>query len=869
MTKSNPGAETTPLMRQYHAIKRKYADVVLLYRMGDFYETFADDARTAAKVLGITLTARSNGKGTSVPLAGFPHHALERYLYKFMQAGYRVAICEQVEDPKLAKGLVKREVVEVVTPGTALSDQFLKAKEANYLVSLVRRDDELGIAIIDVSTGSFQCLETDLAISKAILSSLNPREILLPEDDDDLKNLIGHGQWLITPLETWIYHSDFAELALTKKFSTKNLKGFGLTKSPLAVRAAGAVLYYLQTYQGRKLEHVTRIRLLPTEEWMVLDPDTVRNLELFHTISGEGGQTLVTTLDETVTAAGGRLLRDWLSRPLNQAKLIQDRLDQVALFFKDNRVCADLRSLLHQADDIERLLGKLGTGRASARDLTALRRTLSLMPELKSLLKNQLTVTLNTHIRLLPDISALADHIAEMIVDEPPVSVKEGNFIRDGVDAELDESRGLARNAKDWLIKYQATERERLGIPSLKVGYNKIFGYYIDITHTHQERIPETYTRKQTLVNSERFITPELKEYEEKVLGAEERYMAREYELFDKLRQTVLAESSDLQAIAAVLAELDVLSNFAQIAYDRDYVQPEINNSLRIKIESGRHPVIERLLPVEESFIPNNLVIDADEDQILIITGPNMAGKSTYLRQVGLIVLMAQIGCFVPARSAIIGLVDRIFTRVGASDNLARGESTFLVEMNEAANILNNATRGSLILLDEIGRGTSTYDGLAIAWAIVEHLHANSALAARTLFATHYHELVALEKLLDRVKNYNVAVREYGDKVIFLRKIIPGGADKSYGIHVARMAGVPLAVIQRANEILLSLDSGSVAVARDKISEPAPGFDQNQLNLFAEQESRIRDKLQAVDVNHLTPLDALNLLHDLTKDMKS
>lgn len=865
--KSKSGSDLTPLMRQYSEIKRKYPDVVLLYRMGDFYETFDDDAKTASRVLGITLTSRSNGKAAATPLAGFPHHALESYLYKFMQAGYRVAICEQVEDPKLAKGIVKREVVEVVTPGTALSEQFLHAKEANFLVGLARVENAIGLAVIDVSTGSFECLETTQTLLKSILAGLNPKEILLSQTDEVLQKWVGDGRWLVTQIEEWVYHPDFAEATLTKKFSTKNLKGFGLTDSKLAVKAAGAILYYLQTYQGRKLEHVTRIRVLPMQDWMVLDQDTVRNLELFRTISGEGDQTLVAALDETVSSAGGRLLRDWLHKPLINAALINQRLGQVELFFTDHHVCDDLRSVLRQVDDIERLLAKLGSGRASGRDLVALRRTLNLLPELGTLLNEHLTPEFKNHFDSLPDLSAIEARIAQTIVDEPPVSIKEGGFIRDGVDGDLDESRGLARNAKDWLVNYQRSERERLGIPSLKVSYNKVFGYYIDITHTHKERIPENYMRKQTLVNSERFITPELKVYEEKVLGAEERYMAREYELFDALRSEVLAESADFQAVAAVLAELDVLNTFAYLAYERDYVRPEINASTVIKIVDGRHPVIERLLPVEDSFIPNDLNISAGQDQILIITGPNMAGKSTYLRQVGLIVLMAQVGSFVPARSAKIGLVDRIFTRVGASDNLARGESTFLVEMNETANILNNATQRSLILLDEIGRGTSTYDGLAIAWAIVEHLHANAKIAARTLFATHYHELVALEKLLERVKNYNVAVKEYGDKVIFLRKIIPGGADKSYGIHVAQMAGVPLTVIQRANEILQSLDGGTVAVASNKISEPLPSFDQNQMSLFSQQEHRLRDKLKGIDLNHLTPMQALALLDELQQEV--
>ena len=859
---------STPLMRQYYEIKSKYPDLILLYRMGDFYETFDEDAKVTSRVLGITLTARSNGQASKVALAGFPHHALDSYLYKYMQAGLRVAICEQVEDPKLAKGIVKREVIEVATPGTAMSEHFLSAKEANYLACVFPLEDVLGLAFLDVSTGSFSVLEMQTAQLRAFLAGLAPREIILSQADSQTEASLGRGKWLLTRVESWVFNPDFATNELTRKFKTKGLKGFGMTGMTAGTSAAGAILYYLQSYQGRDLQHVTSIKSLSADDWMVLDDDSLRNLELFQSLRGGTEGTLIAALDETVTAGGGRLLREWLHKPLLDLDRINLRLDQVSVFFKDRELRQELRETLKQAADIERLLARLSSTRGSARDLSGLRTTLQLLPRLAELLTGADLHKIGLHVEALPDLEPLLAVLVRLIVDEPPVSVKNGGLIRDGIDAELDEIRGIARNAKAWLVDFQASERKRTKIPSLKIGYNKVFGYYIDITHTHKELIPDEYIRKQTLVNSERFITEELKEYEEKVLHAEERYTAREFELFDDLRLRVLAEAIDLQVVAGFLARLDVMSNFAKLAYDRNYCRPELDHSLQLEIKNGRHTVIERLLPVDEAFIPNDLFSDAGSDQILLITGPNMAGKSTYLRQIGLLVLMAQIGCFIPADSARIGMVDRIFTRVGASDNLAGGESTFLVEMNETANILNNATRRSLILLDEIGRGTSTYDGLAIAWALIEYLHNRSEQAARTLFATHYHELTKLEGVLPRLKNYNVAVREYDEKVIFLRKIVPGGASRSYGIHVAQMAGVPLPVIQRANEILLGLDSGEIAVRTDEVKELLPTFDSRQLSLFDQQEQVLRKKLKGLKLEQMTPLEAMLLLDEMRKTIE-
>jgi len=866
---TNDLANSTPLMRQYYDIKSKYPDVLLLYRMGDFYETFDEDAKVTSKVLGITLTARSNGKASKVALAGFPYHALDSYLYKFMQAGMRVAICEQVEDPKQAKGLVKREVVEVATPGSAMSEHFLSAKESNYLACVFVNEGAAGLSFIDVSTGKFGVLEMQVQQLKTFLAGLGPRELLLSEADSEAEQFLGKGDWLLTRVESWVFNPDFSKNELTKKFKTQSLKGFGMAHMKAGTAAAGGILYYLQSYQGRDLQHVTGIQALSADDWMTLDNDSLRNLELFHSLRGGTEGTLISVLDETVTAGGGRLLRDWLHKPLLDKARIENRLDQVTAFFDDLDLRTTLRATLKHAADIERLLSRLSSTRGSARDLSGLRATLQLLPGLAEQLNDERLHAIGLHVEGLPAFSGLLDDLVRLVVEEPPVSVKNGGIICDGIDAELDEIRGIARNAKAWLVDFQVSERKRTGISSLKIGFNRVFGYYIDITHTHKDLVPEEYFRKQTLVNSERFITEELKEYEEKVLHAEERYTAREYELFDDLRLRVLAEAIDLQTVADFLSRLDVVSAFGKLAYDRNYCRPVLDDSVKLEIKNGRHPVIEKLLPVDEAFIPNDLTADANGDQILLITGPNMAGKSTYLRQVGLLVLMAQLGCYVPAESAHIGMVDRIFTRVGASDNLAGGESTFLVEMNETANILNNATQRSLILLDEIGRGTSTYDGLAIAWALIEYLHNHTEQAARTLFATHYHELTKLEGVLTRLKNYNVAVREYDEKVIFLRKIVPGGASRSYGIHVAQMAGVPLPVIQRANEILADLDSGEISVRASEIKEAIPTFDRKQMSLFDKQEYILRDKIKGLRLEQMTPMEAMVLLDEMLKTVDS
>jgi len=857
----------TPVMRQYATVKATYPDALVLFRMGDFYETFKEDAKTAAKILNITLTKRANGKASSVPLAGFPHHALESYMHKLLKAGLKVAICEQVEDPKFAKGVVKREVIEVVTPGTALSDRFLEKGKNNYLLSMIFDEKDAGISAIDISTGEFFLAEIPTSRMKESVLSIQPSEIICPESlEKEVRNLFSAITLRITPVEDWIYAYDTAFQSLTGHFQTPSLKGFGCQSATIGVSAAGSIIQYLKQNYQNNLNHVTGIHLQNDNDVLLVDDFTQRNLEIFQTMQNFGKRgSLIETLDQTKTSMGSRLFYHWLRRPLRNIDEINRRLDCIQFFSENPDKRERLRDLLSKAGDIERLMSKLSANRSSARELNALRSTLELIPEILELVSGQASFESLTH-NMNPLLS-VTELIERAILDENiPLSIKEGGFIKDGFSAELDEYRHLVHHGKEWIARLQATERERLGISSLKVAYNKVFGYYIEVTKTNLDKIPETYIRKQTLVNNERFITPELKEYEEKLLNAEERMSQIEYDLFQEIRLSILKEVSAIQKDAEAIATLDIVSNLAEIAVNRHYNRPEINESSSIEIKDGRHPVVEFLLPPGDKFIANDLTIDNQNDQILIITGPNMAGKSTYLRQVGLIVLMAQIGSFVPASSAKIGIVDKIFTRVGASDNLAAGESTFLMEMNETANILNNATPQSLILLDEIGRGTSTYDGMSIAWAVTEYLHENPKVAAKTLFATHYHELTELESLHSRIKNYNVAVKEYGDRVIFLRKIIPGGCDRSYGIHVAQMAGIPREVIFRAKEILLNLsDSERILPTENEKFRKLASKNENQLGLFDAQESELRKALTEVDVDNLTPLEALRKLDELKR----
>lgn len=888
--KSKKEKGKTPLMRQYYKIKERHPGAILLFRMGDFYETFEEDARTVSRVLGITLTRRANGQAEDVPLAGFPHHALDNYLPKLVQAGMRVAICEQLEDPKFARKVVKRDVVEVVTPGVSFHDQLLSPKRSNYLAAIHwgnQREDRqrVGFAYVDISTGEFGVTEVDASRLEELVQTIMPAEVLIDKKYRDRLRTFRDQSFVITTQEDWVFGFDFAYETLLRHFKTHSLKGFGVDDLRVGLVAAGAALYYLGETQKGRVPHIRRISRYSNEDYIALDRQTKRNLELVSSLQSGGQEgSLVEILDETLTPMGGRLLRKWLIRPLRNVEQINKRLDAVGELVQSTRLRETIREALKQVGDLERLSAKISIGRATPRDLINLKLTLRQVPAIKSLLAEARCDTLGRLADSLTLCQSVVERIERAIVDEPPPTLSDGGVIRDGYHAELDELRNLARSGKDWVARMQKKEVERTGIPSLKVGFNKVFGYYIEITNTHKKRVPEDYIRKQTLVNSERYITPELKEYEEKILTAEEKISSLESELFNEVRMVLAEETPAMQLNASLLAMLDCFCSLAEVAWRYGYTRPEVDDSLVLQIEDGRHPVVERLLPPGDPFIPNSVYVEPETEQILIITGPNMAGKSVVLRQTALIVLLAQVGSFVPAQSAKVGIVDRIFTRVGASDNLAAGESTFLVEMNEAANILNNATNRSLILLDEVGRGTSTFDGLSIAWALVEYLHQTPERAARTLFATHYHELNELASRYDRIRNYRIQVQEYDGKVIFLRKLIPGGADHSYGIEVARMAGLPETVINRAKEILQHLENQQLAVGDTSRSQEVAGdgmvvvqgttsavrnLESFQPSLFEVKTDPIGDelkeKLRAVDPERLTPIEALLKLMELKK----
>ena len=860
--------DSTPLMRQYQAIKRQHRDAILLFRMGDFYETFNEDAKTAAKLLGITLTKRSNGSAADVPLAGFPHHSLELYLHKLLKAGYKVALCEQVEDPKQAKDVVKREVVEVITPGTTVTDQYLVQKRNNYLLAALADEETIGAALVDVSTGEFQVTQVPEEDLPDLISASAPTECLVPSQQlDRFHRILPSYSGVITDLEDWIFSRDYALERIEDQFDVATVKGFGIDDLPAGIRAAGVVLHYIHENYQQQLDHITRIRRRPDETFVGLDSATIRNLELFESIRGGGTDgTLLSVLDETVSAAGGRRLRGWISQPLKQVGTIRERQRLIQPLVDDSSLRESVLEHLEQVADLERILSRLSTGRANPKEVVSLKKTLQQVEPVTDVLNDSGSEAYEEFTERFPDLTDLIEFIDDAMVDDPPQKVQEGGIIADGYNDELDELREMARHGKEWIANTQAKEREKLDIPSLKIGYNKVFGYYIEVTKTHTDKIPDDYIRKQTLVNSERYITEELKEYEEKILKAEERMESLEYELFQEIREHIIRYAEDIQDTADSLARLDCFASLAVVARRRNYVRPEITISDRIEIQGGRHPVVEDLLPPGEEFIANDYEADNSDRQIQLVTGPNMAGKSTYLRQVGLIVLMAQMGAWVPAERASIGIVDKIFTRVGASDNLAGGESTFLVEMNEAANILNNATPNSLIILDEIGRGTSTYDGLSIAWAVTEFIHNTESVSAKTLFATHYHELTELEDVLDRVINLNVAVKEYGDKIVFLRKIVPGGCDHSYGIHVAKLAGIPDAVIGRANEILHHLEEHEAASV-DIEQRQQPPESTSQMDLFSAQEQKLREELSKLNVNEMTPVEALTKLDELKKEV--
>ena len=859
------------MMKQFEEAKAAAGDALLFFRMGDFYELFGDDACDAAKLVGLSLTSRDKG-ANAMPMAGFPHHQLEGYLAKLIAAGRRVAICDQVEDPKKAKGLVRREVTRIVTAGTVTDDALLDPRESNFLAGLCRDGDAVGLAWVELSTGRFTAAtfaERDLVHQ---LARIGPSECLASEEDQQALPEHLAESISITERPGWAFAHAQAQKALTKHFGTATLEGFGFdaerdSRDALAVRAAGAVLEYLSETQKTSLDHIDRLVRYEVGHTLELDESTRRSLEITRTLrDGRREGSLLSVIDRTVTSMGSRLLADWLANPLVAADSINARLDAVGEFVTDVATGESLREQLGGVYDLERLLARVTTGRASPRDLSFIGRTLAKLPAIKAKLagrQSQQLADLDDALDLGADIRS---RLEAALADDCPLISRDGGFIREGFHEPLDELRELTRGGKQWIAQYQATESERTDIPNLKVGFNKVFGYYLEVTNPHKDKVPAEYIRKQTTKNAERYITPELKEYEEKVLSAEDKSKELEYDLFVELRDFVAAEAARLRTTARVLAELDVLAALADLARSRNYCRPEISEDPVLEIVDGRHPVLDVIEP-DGTFVPNDAMMDGEQNLIHLITGPNMAGKSTYIRQVALLTLMAQVGSFVPARKATIGTADRIFARVGASDELSRGQSTFMVEMTETARILNTATPRSLVILDEIGRGTSTYDGLSLAWAIVEHLH--NSVGCRTLFATHYHELTDLAQELTGVTNLNVAVREWEDQVVFLHKIVAGAADKSYGIHVARLAGVPREVNERAKDILAQLEDEHLdGAGRPKIAQRAKSAPTDlQLTLFAPQEHPLLDKIRSLDLNNTTPLDALRLVDEWRQEL--
>jgi DNA mismatch repair protein MutS len=858
----------TPLMKQYYQIKGKHPDAVLLFRVGDFYETFGEDAIRAAEILGITLTRRANGSASYVELAGFPYHALDTYLPKLVRAGQRVAICEQLEDPKLTKKIVKRGITELVTPGVSISDHILDHRENNFLASVHFDKKMAGIAFLDISTGEFMTAEGSFEYIDKLLSSFKPKEVLFQKGKaSEFADLFG-GKYYTYTQDDWVYTEDAAEDRLLRHFGTKTLKGYGVQDLRYGVVAAGAILHYLDLTQHQQIGHVTSLSRIQEDKYVWLDRFTVRNLELFNAIN-EGAKTLVQVLDKTISPMGSRMLKRWIALPLKEITAINERLSVVEYFVANPAEKERLEDLIRQIGDLERIISKVAVGRINPREVAQLKNALKAIEPVKACNGASGHPILTRFAEQLNPCLSIRERIEREISSDPPMMVNRGNVIRSGVSAELDELRTLAYSGKDFLAQMQERESARTGISSLKISYNNVFGYYIEVRNTHKDKVPPDWIRKQTLVSAERYITEELKDYETKILGAEEKILALEARLFDDL---VIALTDYIQAIqlnAVVIAKLDCLLSFAGSAVENNYTKPEINETKSIDIKEGRHPVIEQQLPIGETYIANDVFLDQENQQIIIITGPNMAGKSALLRQTALIVLMGQIGSFVPASSAKIGYVDKIFTRVGASDNISLGESTFMVEMHEAASILNNLSDRSLILLDELGRGTSTYDGISIAWSIVEYIHEHPHTRAKTLFATHYHELNEMEKSFGRVKNYNVSVKEIGNKVIFLRKLVAGGSNHSFGIHVARMAGMPPSVVGRANEILLQLEGnnrkGSLSKPLKGMAEKREGFQLSFFQLDDPVLKAIRDEIKSLDVNQITPIEALNKLNEIKK----
>ena len=861
--------ELTPMMKQFFDLKAKHPDAVLLFRCGDFYETYCEDAIVASKILGITLTRRNNGASAGSEMAGFPHHALDTYLPKLVRAGRRVAICDQLEDPKLTKKLVKRGITELVTPGVAMNDNVLNYKENNFLAAVHFGKQSIGVAFLDISTGEFLTGEGTNDYIEKLLTNLEPREILVNRVmKSGFEELFGQ-KFFTYELDEWVFTEQSATGKLLSHFQVKNLKGFGIDHLKNGIVAAGAVLQYLEMTQHTHISHITGISRIEEEKYVRLDKFTIRSLELIQTLQ-EDGTSLLDVVDKTVTPMGGRMLRRWLVFPLKNARQIDDRLDVVEYFFREPEFRELADEQLHRIGDLERIISKVAVGRVSPREIVQLKTALEAVKPIKTAClyaKNDALKRVGERLNLCESIR---DRIGREIEPDSPQLINKGGVIRDGVDEELDRLRQVAYHGKDYLLKIQEREQKETGIQSLKIGYNNVFGYYLEVRNTYKDLVPDTWIRKQTLAQAERYITQELKEYEETILGAEEKILSLEMKLFNDLVLAMQEFIPQIQINASLVAQLDCLLSFAKSAQEHRYIRPVIDSSDVIEIRQGRHPVIETQLPMGEEYVPNDILLDSEQQQIMIITGPNMAGKSALLRQTALIVLLAQVGSFVPAESARIGLVDKIFTRVGASDNISLGESTFMVEMTEASNILNNVTPKSLVLFDELGRGTSTYDGISIAWAIVEYLHEHQRAQARTLFATHYHELNEMEKNFKRIKNYNVSVKEVDGKVIFLRKLMLGGSEHSFGIHVAEIAGMPRSIVKRANTILkqLETDNAGVGGTGRPVVNAAKKADGMQLSFFQLDDPvlcQIRDEIRGLDINNLTPVDALNKLNEIKR----
>jgi DNA mismatch repair protein MutS len=860
----------TPLMKQYYDIKTKHPDAILLFRVGDFYETFGEDAIRTSEILGITLTRRANGSASFVELAGFPYHALDTYLPRLVRAGQRVAICEQLEDPKLTKKIVKRGIIELVTPGVSLNENVLNHKENNFLAAVHIEKKIAGVAFLDISTGEFLTSEGTIEYIDQMLNNFQPKEVLFEKGKKDLFIEYFGPKFYTFKLDDWIFRQEAANDRLTKQFETSSLKGFGVQNLSFGIIAAGAILYYLDITQHEQLGHITNLSRIEENRYIWLDKFTIKNLELFHS-PYEGARTLIDVMDRTISPMGGRLLKRWLALPLKDMQPVNERLDIVQYLTETGTVKDEIAALIRQVGDLERLISKVAVSRINPREVVQLKRALFAIDPLQQICNKSNCIPLVKLAEQMNPCKLIADKIDKELNNDPPVQLSKGNAIATGISEELDDLRMIQYHGKEYLEDLQKRESERTGITSLKVSFNNVFGYYIEVRNTHKDKVPPEWIRKQTLVSAERYITEELKEYESKILGAEEKIISLETKLFNDLVLAILEYIPPIQLNSSLIARLDCLQSFAVISTENNYVRPLLNDSKILDISEGRHPVIEKQLPAGESYVPNDLVLDTDDQQIVILTGPNMSGKSALLRQTALIVLMAQTGCFVPARSARIGMVDKIFTRVGASDNISLGESTFMVEMNETASILNNLSDRSLVLLDEIGRGTSTYDGISIAWAMVEYLHENK-FRAKTLFATHYHELNEMENSFTRVKNYNVSIKELNNKIIFLRKLKRGGSEHSFGIHVARMAGMPKSVVTRADEILKELEQSHVKQELTKpIADLAGHREGMQLSIFQLDDpvlKQIRDEILEIDIDNLTPVEALNKLYNIKKHLK-